>query len=280
MLDETQAPTLFLEPIIEKAAPLIVHTKEFGKLLKERHAIDAKVAQFTPHITFSPRALRGPARSAARKRLGLPEGAFVVATFGKVDVVRKGFGSCVAALDLLRSWKIPAELYCVGNAAHTRKQVLRIAKDFGVEKYVHLSWDFVARERYRDFLVASDAAIQVRNFGLGNPSAALTDCISAGLPTVTTDEMAAYCNAPSYVMRIPHHISPLLIAERLADAFVSRPFSAKIEQERQEYCKVHSFDRYVQALSRILGSGYALHSRLPHILWSADPPAAYVLDHL
>ena len=27
-------------------------------------------------------------------------------------------------------------------------------------------------------------------------------------------------------------------------------------------------------------SGYALHSRLPHILWSADPPAAYVLDHL
>ena len=31
---------------------------------------------------------------------------------------------------------------------------------------------------------------------------------------------------------------------------------------------------------RILESGYALHSRLPHILWSADPPAAYVLDHL
>ena len=23
---------------------------------------------------------------------------------------------------------------------------------------------------------------------------------------------------------------------------------------------------------------YALHSRLPHILWSADPPAAYVLS--
>ena len=31
---------------------------------------------------------------------------------------------------------------------------------------------------------------------------------------------------------------------------------------------------------RNLRSGYALHSRLPHILWSADPPAAYVLDHL
>ena len=32
--------------------------------------------------------------------------------------------------------------------------------------------------------------------------------------------------------------------------------------------------------ARMVQSGYALHSRLPHILWSADPPAAYVLDHL
>ena len=37
----------------------------------------------------------------------------------------------------------------------------------------------------------------------------------------------------------------------------------------------YSFSRYT-----IGASGYALHSRLPHILWSADPPAAYVLDHL
>ena len=31
---------------------------------------------------------------------------------------------------------------------------------------------------------------------------------------------------------------------------------------------------------RITESGYALHSRLPHILWLAGPPAAQVLDHL
>ena len=29
-----------------------------------------------------------------------------------------------------------------------------------------------------------------------------------------------------------------------------------------------------------LEGGYALHSRLPHILWLADPPTAHVLDHL
>ena len=30
----------------------------------------------------------------------------------------------------------------------------------------------------------------------------------------------------------------------------------------------------------ISGGGYALHSRLPHILWLADPPTAHVLYHL
>ena len=29
-----------------------------------------------------------------------------------------------------------------------------------------------------------------------------------------------------------------------------------------------------------LSGGYALHSRLPHILWLADPPTAHVLYHL
>ena len=32
--------------------------------------------------------------------------------------------------------------------------------------------------------------------------------------------------------------------------------------------------------SSISNGGYALHSRLPHILWLADPPTAHVLYHL
>ena len=32
--------------------------------------------------------------------------------------------------------------------------------------------------------------------------------------------------------------------------------------------------------TRALSGGYALHSRLPHILWLADPPTAHVLYHL
>ena len=253
LLDEQQAATFFLEPILERADPLIVHTQEFRRLLKERHGADAKVAQFTPHISFSAQQLRDPARSATRDRLGLAGDVFVLATFGHVDVLRKGFAVCVAALDLLRSWKVPAELYCIGSAAPARKEVLRIARNFRVEKYIHLSWDFVDAERYRDFLIASDAAIQVRNFGLGQPSAALTDCISAGLPTVTTDEMAACCDAPSYVMTVPNHVSPLFIAEHLASLFLSGRDSVQIEQERQQYCDVHSFERYVRTLAEILG---------------------------
>ena len=36
-------------------------------------------------------------------------------------------------------------------------------------------------------------------------------------------------------------------------------------------------NRYLYGIQE---GGYALHSRLPHILWLADPPTAHVLDHL
>ncbi len=46
---------------------------------------------------------------------------------------------------------------------------------------------------------------------------ALLDCIAAGLPTVANDDMAEAMDAPSYVLRVPDHPSPVLIAEALAE---------------------------------------------------------------
>ena len=252
-LDEGQAPTLFLEPVIERADPLIVHTREFQKLLKERYGVAAKVAPFTPHLTFTEQELSQPARLAARERLGLSDESFVLSTFGQVDVLRKGIGAIIAALDLLRSWKVPAELYCVGNAGPAAKDVRKIAEDFGLDKYVHVMAGYVETERYRDFLVASDVAVQVRNFGLGQPSAALTDCVAAGLPTVTTEEMAACCEAPDYVMATSNHVSPLFVAEHLSKLYFSSRDEMEIETQRRDYCDGHNFDRYVQSLTEILG---------------------------
>jgi len=252
-LDERPGPSLFVEAIADRAHPLIVHTRRFQQILEERYGYKAEIAPFCPNFSFEAEDLAPHARHSARVRLGIPKDTFVVATFGIVDIPRKGIAACVAALDHLRAWGIPAELYCVGDAGAQIRQVEEIARDFGVASQCHFFTTFVDTERYRDFLVAADAAVQLRNYKLGQASAALADCISAGLPTVATEDLAASCDAPGYVRRVPDEISALLVAEQLAGIYDSRTGRSETEEQRREYWGSHNFDRYVERLQEILG---------------------------
>ena len=150
---------------------------------------------------------------------------------------------------------MPAELFFVGEAAGLNDALRQVARDYGVEREVHVSTEFVSTDCYRDLLIASDAAIQLRTYGFGQPSAALADCISAALPAVAGEELAASCDAPSYVSRVPDHISPLLIAEKLAEIWDRRWDRPAFSAERLHYCELHSFERYARGLTEILGFG-------------------------
>jgi len=251
-LEEQEGPSLFVEPIADRASPLIVHTARFREILEQKYGYKAELAPFCPNMEFSPDELSTQARREARQRLGIKD-EFVIATFGFVDVLRKGHGTCIAAIDHLRAWGVPAVLYFVGRAGPEQQELVKIARHFEVEEYVHFHSDFVSSRRYRDFLVAADAAVQLRNYGLGQASAALADCISAGLPTVATEDLAASCDAPSYVRRIPDYNSPLLVAEYLADIQACGARRSDTADQRREYCEEHNFDRYVERLNKILG---------------------------
>jgi len=211
--------------------------------------VEAQLAPFVSNLTFEPGDLTSQRRTAVRKLLGIPDGVFAVSTFGFVDRTKGSF-ACVAALDLLRSWKIPAELYYVGKMGGMENPIRKAATDFGVMDHIHFSSDFMDEDRYRNYLLASDAAVQLRTYDFGQPSGALADCIGAGLPAVATAPLAEACDAPSYVARIPSRISALLIAEKLAEIW-EHPRSGP-ESERAAYCAEHNFDRYAERLAEIL----------------------------
>ena len=251
-LQDRETPSLFVELIIERADPLIVHTPQLRDLLQSRYKVRDELAQFSSLVSFTRAELSAPAQSAIRKELGIPPDVFAVSSFGYVDIERKASGAAVAALDLLRSWDIPAELYFVGSPGPERDRLIQIARDFGVERHVHLQQGFVTPQCFRNFLIASDAAIQLRAYRLGQASAALMDCAVAGLPVVATDELATCLEAPSYVHRIPNHVSPLLVAEQLAVFHQCGYDRSKTEVERQEFYRLHSFETYVRRLHQIL----------------------------
>jgi glycosyltransferase involved in cell wall biosynthesis len=194
-------------------------------------------------------------REAARNRLGLPPDQFLVATFGYVSP-SKGITPLIVALELLRSWNIRAELFLVGSDSHARGYATTIAEQFDVRDAVHTSTEYIGADKYRDYMLAVDAAVQLRTYDFGQLSAALADCISAGLPTVTVESLGESCGAPRYVSRIDNHISPLLIAEALAVIHEQRRRDSHLIREcRRAYLDEHNFDVYARRLTAALGFG-------------------------
>lgn len=250
-LQDKEFPSLFVEPVLKRARPLIVHTHQLQKLLRERYGVHAEVTTCCPNMQFSDEELTCHCRAVARKTLGIPPDAFLVSTFGFVGKA-KGMEACVLAAEMLRSWNIPAELHFVGDAFGEESELKRIAEESGVAQHVHWVSGFVDEKTYRNFFLASDAAVQLRGYDLGQYSAALGDCISAALPCVATQELAASCEAPDYVRTIPNHKSPLQLAEQLAAIFENGTQVASRMEARKAYLAVHNFRYYVKRLREIL----------------------------
>lgn len=254
-LQDRNLPSLFVEPIIERASPLIVHSVVQQTQLKKRYGANAHVITCCPTIFFSDEDLTASAKQAARERLGIRAAEFLVSSFGIVDRA-KGMESCVLAVEILRSWNIPAELYFIGGAGIQNKtEVDRIATLYGIATHVHCGVDFVDGTTYRDFLIASDAAVQLRIYGFGQLSAALADCVSAGLPCVASSDLAKSCDAPAYVSTVPDRFSPLQVAEQLALIWEAQAGRASDGEARAAYLKTHNFEYYAKRLIEILGLG-------------------------
>jgi glycosyltransferase involved in cell wall biosynthesis len=251
-LNDIDPPSLFLEPIVERAAPLIVHTVTQQTAIKRRYGVNAQVIRSCPTVFFNDAELAASAREAIRERLGVARETFLVSTFGFIADV-KGMYTCLFAIEILRSWNIPAELHYVGEGAFYKPTLEAIAAEYGIGPHVHIKGGFADEATYRNFLIASDAAIQLRTYGFGQFSAALADCISAGLPCAATTDLAESCDAPDYVLRVPDRFSPLLVAEQLALIWERRCGRETNRRSRAAYLEIHNFGYYARSLLDVLG---------------------------
>lgn len=251
-LHDENPPSLFLEPIIAKADPLIVHTEPFRALLQVRYGVDAKISPFATVSQFSASDLSPERRIAARARLEVAPETLVISTFGYA-MPSKGSLECVAALRMLRNWKVPAELHFVGSNEHLHEQLDADVKDLGLSAFVRMYPGFVSDELYGAYMLGSDVGIQLRTYGFGQPSGTLTECIAAGMACVASEEVAAACEAPSFVKRIPNKPSPLFIAEAVMALYESGDTKIRLRGERDNYIEQHSFSNYASRFLEILG---------------------------
>jgi glycosyltransferase involved in cell wall biosynthesis len=250
--DPGRLPGIFFDEILNKADPLVVHSRGIQAQVARQYGRESRYLPFCPYRHFTEEELQESSGKAARVRLGLPADQLVLISLGIVAQV-KGSLECVWALEQLHAWGMPAHLYFVGESTHFREPLQQLAGRLGVGNHVHQMSEWISDREYRDFILAADFAIQLRTHCFGGLSGAMLDCISAGLPTVTNEDLARAMDAPGFVLRIPDHLSPPLIAEQLANAFDAGLHRARPSPAREAYVREHSFDNYAVQMLQVLG---------------------------
>lgn len=241
--EEGTMECLFLSELCERAEPTFVHSAATVDLIKAASGTQPILLPFALYGPVTPAEVSSNSIKAARNRLGLTKRQFVVATFGIVSP-EKAPETCLQVLALLRDMGHLAHLTFCGFAWPESADRLRKTADvMGMSEYVTIMTDRVDIQLYRDWLLAADASIQLRTYGLGGLSGALNDCIGAALPCVVNESLAIAMQAPPFVRRVSDALPPEEIANALTEIAAStvRPVAEASEHALrfsfEEYCK-------------------------------------------
>ncbi len=189
------------------------------------------------------------------------EGAPVITSFGIVDPV-KGSDLLVEAWPALLRRAPTAKLVLAGHVWDQYQKALEAAIDrLGLRGKVEIPGR-LSEADYRRRLQTTTLAVQLRRTTNGESSAALADCLSAGLPTLVTD-IGSFAELPAEVAaRVPADVSPDGLAASLAGLLADRGRQERLRAGALAYAAAHSFDRVAGALwSRLVADDPAAAER-------------------
>ncbi len=252
--DETVRKASFLGELAALSTPLILHNAHTAQLVQQRFNKPARHIPFAIIRNWSEAALSRGARQQARQRLGMADGAIHIVSFGFIAAV-KGLAAGINLVHGLKALKIIVTLHWLGETSEPLEPWRRLAEDLGVAAQIIFHDRFVTEPIYRDFLLAADYGLQLRLAGPGNISAALQDCISAGLPCLAEKNLADALQAPSYVDTIDTALEGGNIAAVFMNLWEKNLSRQNNEAERAAYCEHHSMANYAQNLLAALDLG-------------------------
>jgi len=256
LADEGLLKATFLGEVLESSSPMIVHSPVTAAQLGARYGTPPPCLPFSIYRSWSEAELSPARRRAARWRLGLADANMVIVSFGAVHAT-KAPKDCIWALETLLSWGIPATLHFVGDihAMYDKGADLRaLAARLGLSRHVRFLDEYVTEEIYKDYLLAADVAVQLRTYGLGALSGAVLDCAAVGLPCVINVALADACDVPTTLARrVPNQLSPLLIAEKVAELHDEGVGANRPESARRAFCEARSAAKYSLELCNVIG---------------------------
>jgi glycosyltransferase involved in cell wall biosynthesis len=229
--------------IQQYAEQLLVHSRFALDVLE----LDRGVADRDLPVSIVPFGIPEPRAKARRGRRERP----LVISVGVLSEV-KGLAALITAFGLLSREFPKARLAFAGPGDDGESQRWQAyarehAPGADVDFMGHLS-----EARFRELLDSADLAVQLRTITNGEASAAVADCLAAGLPTIVTALGWAAELPAGVVAHVPNNSNPGQIAERMRDILSADADRESLEASALEYAGDHSFrlvaEAYVEAL--------------------------------
>jgi glycosyltransferase involved in cell wall biosynthesis len=193
--------------VLRRALAVVLHSEHGRAVLAAKYGPAVAAQLRVIPLLAAPGAL--PDRAAARRALGLDPDALVVASFGSAS------DSKMPDL-LLDAWRIlaadpgwaGARLVLAGEATAATE-----ARMAGLARVAATGWTDAGT--YRQWLAAADIAVQLRRDSRGETSAAVADCLAAGLATVVNAHGSAAELPRDTVVMLPDAVDAASLAEAM-----------------------------------------------------------------
>ncbi len=176
----------------------------------------------------------------------------LVATFGILDPSKRP-ALVVEAVAALAEMEREVDLVFVGLAAEERRRsVEQLAAQLGLGGRVTVAAG-LSREEYLSYLARADVAVQLRRHYSGEASGTVSECLSAGVPTIVTDIGWMGELPSSAVRKVSFHCRPDELAARIVELLDDRAAAARLGSEAKRYAASRTFEATAEALLAELG---------------------------
>lgn len=168
----------FCEDVLERATGVLAHS---------RYVLD-RVTALKPGLATAlvPMGVPLPPlipRHEARERLGLPQDALILASFGHINPYKR-LEPALRALRDLRAIRPDARYLLVGSIS-PNYDARGVVERLGLTDAVTIT-GYVPRSAFEDYVAAADICLNLRHPTAGETSASLLRLLGAGRPTLVT----------------------------------------------------------------------------------------------
>ncbi|TIS84574.1 MAG: glycosyltransferase, partial [Mesorhizobium sp.] len=223
---------------VENASGVIVHSTYSAKLIREHYGAASQINMRT--VPLARAAVQLPSKQKARAELGIDEDAFVVCSFGILAPTKLNHRLMDAWSASTLSGDERCKLVFVGlngwpeyAARLEKKQKKRRAEITG----------WVSEETYRTYLAAADVAVQLRTDSRGETSAAILDCLNAGLPTIINANGSMAEIDPEVVIQLDDIFIDKDLVDALDRLFADAGLRRTLAKQAQDYAAIRHSPR-------------------------------------